>query len=175
MLLLITPPKHLNSAIHRGGSLSCPFCRRSHATASGIVHHLENNSCPKAQNVDRETIYAFIREKDPHGAITNRQLTWHSHENGTFIASAASWNGRNYECYLCHRGFGQLRSLNQHLESPAHKQKIYHCFGRGCDKQFTALAALFNHLESESCGATRFGTVQKNVGGILTGRKMIGF
>lgn len=52
---------------------------------------------------------------------------------------------------------------------------VYHCPGRMCTKEFRALAALFSHLESETCGAVRFDVVQRNVGGLLTGRKRIGF
>jgi hypothetical protein len=66
-------------------------------------------------------------------------------------------------------------SLNSHLNSPAHREKVYHCPGRGCGKEFRALAPLFNHLESESCGAVRFETVQRNVGGILGGNRLIAF
>lgn len=44
-----------------------------------------------------------------------------------------------------------------------------------CGREFSALAALFNHLESEACGSVRFDDVQENVGGILSGRRMIGF
>ncbi|KAF2173361.1 hypothetical protein M409DRAFT_15646 [Zasmidium cellare ATCC 36951] len=167
--------QHLNSSTHRAGSIHCPFCSKPHTTASGIVHHLETNSCPNAKNLNRQKIYEIINRSDTRGVITNKQLTWHSEQNGDHIASTATWNGRQYECYLCHRGYNTLRSLNQHLDSPAHKQKIYHCFGRACSKQFTALAQLFNHLESESCGATRFNVVQQNASDILTGRRMIAF
>jgi hypothetical protein len=92
-------------------------------------------------------------------------------------ATSASYNHSRgyYECYLCHKGFGDLRSLNQHVNSPAHKEKVYHCPGRACGKEFRALAALFNHLESVTCGTVRFAAVQRSVGGILSGRRMIGF
>ncbi|WPA97988.1 uncharacterized protein RHO25_002599 [Cercospora beticola] len=112
---------------------------------------------------------------DTRGAITNKQLTWHEEENAELVASSASWNGYAYECYLCHRDFGSLRALNQHVSSPAHKQKIYHCLSRSCGRQFTALAQLFNHLESESCGATRFSVVQKNAAAVFSGQRMIGW
>jgi hypothetical protein len=38
------------------------------------------------------------------------------------------------------------------------------------------LAALFNHLESESCGFVRFESVQRSAGEFLMGRqRLIGF
>jgi hypothetical protein len=76
---------------------------------------------------------------------------------------------------VCHKAFRELKSLNAHVNSPAHKQKVYHCPGRGCAKDFRALAALFNHLESEACGAVRFEAVQRNVGVFLGGGRAIGF
>jgi hypothetical protein len=68
-----------------------------------------------------------------------------------------------------------LQGLNQHVNSSVHKEKAYHCPGRACAKEFTSLAGLFNHLESETCGAVRFDTVQRNVGGFLSGQRRIGF
>lgn len=69
-----------------------------------------------------------------------------------------------------------MKGLNQHVNSAAHSQKVYHCFGRGCGREFARLAGLFNHLESETCGAARFESVQRNVGGFLTGgQRAIGF
>lgn len=167
--------QHLHGSAHRGGSLSCPFCKKPHTTASGVAHHLETGSCQKAANLNRETIYKFVRQQDRTGIITNKMLTWCDEDNGNYTATSATYNGHQYECYLCHREYQTLRALNQHLGSPTHKQRIYHCFGRGCARQFTALAALFSHLESESCGATRFNVVQQNVNGMLTGRRMIAF
>jgi hypothetical protein len=76
---------------------------------------------------------------------------------------------------MCHREFGSLQALNQHVNSPAHREKVYHCPGRTCSKDFTALASLFNHLESEVCGAVRFEAVQRNVGNFLDGRRLISF
>ncbi|KAF2752874.1 hypothetical protein EJ05DRAFT_470949 [Pseudovirgaria hyperparasitica] len=161
---------HLNGAAHRANSIDCPFCKRNFTTATGVTHHLESGSCPNATNVNREVIYRAIRARDTSGVITHKTIEWHSQSNGSFEASNASWNGECFECYLCHRGFNTLRGLNQHLSSPAHKQRIYHCVSRRCGKEFTALAALFSHLESESCGAVRFERVQKSMQGILTGR-----
>ena len=45
-----------------------------------------------------------------------------------------------------------------------------------CESQFKTLAAMFNHLESESCGFIKFNGVQSNVGDILAGnQRLIGF
>jgi hypothetical protein len=64
-----------------------------------------------------------------------------------------------------------------HLNSPAHKQKVYHCPNstRKCGKQFVTLAALFNHLKSEACVYMRFKKVQRQVNHVLRGQKLISF
>ncbi|KAF2191199.1 hypothetical protein K469DRAFT_732670 [Zopfia rhizophila CBS 207.26] len=167
---------HLNSNIHRGSNISCPFCKRNFATATGVTHHLESGSCPNARTLNRDIIFREIRKRDPGHLITKKLLTWNRESSSSITVTERCWNGSCYECYLCHREFGSLNALNQHVNSPAHKQKIYHCPGRGCGKEFVSLAALFNHLESETCGAVKFEAVQRNVGGFLTGRqRLIGF
>jgi len=54
-------------------------------------------------------------------------------------------------------------------------EQIYHCFGRACVKQLSALAQLFKPLEGESCGATRFNVVQNNLRNIMTSSRQIAF
>ena len=169
--------QHLHSKIHQGQTISCPFCRAPFTTASGVAHHLEQSACPSARGLSRTKIHAELRKRDPQGLITQRLLTYPGSDSET-IATPATWNGYSYECYLCHRAFGKLSSLNQHLESPAHKQTLYRCpNSRKCGKEFVTLAGLFNHLESESCSFMRFEKVGNAVGWLLNpnSRKMIGF
>jgi hypothetical protein len=64
--------------------------------------------------------------------------------------------------------------LNRHVNSPAHKEEIYHCPGRAGGREFHTLAPLFNHLESETCVAVRFDAAQKIVAGFLSGQRPIG-
>lgn len=68
-----------------------------------------------------------------------------------------------------------MTSLDQHLNSPIHKQNLYHCPNQKCGKEFVSLAALFNHLESEGCGYMRFEKVNKRVGDVVRGRPFIEF
>jgi hypothetical protein len=99
--------------------MSCPFCKRGFATATGVAHHIESSACPNAPNINRDKVYQVIRSKDPHGAISKRLLTWHGSDQ--YEATGRCWNGYAYECYFCHREFNQLQSLSQHLNSPARK------------------------------------------------------
>jgi C2H2-type zinc finger protein len=168
-------PKHFRSKIHQGSNSTCPFCKRGFTTYTGLSHHLEAGSCPNARNVNRENVYKFVRSRDENHVITTKQIGWHiGVDNVVYEASSRAFNGYSWECYLCHRTFGSNTALNQHLNSPAHKSNLYRCPNRGCGNEFKTLAALFNHLESESCGFMRFSDVEK-AGNMMFHNKRIAF
>lgn len=97
----------------------------------------------------------MIRDRDR--AITNKQIESSKEASVQYSATINAFNGSYWECYLCHREFDKKHALNQHLNSPVHKQKVYRCPNakRLCGKEFVALAGLFSHLESESCASRR--------------------
>ncbi|EFR04358.1 hypothetical protein MGYG_07366 [Nannizzia gypsea CBS 118893] len=168
---------HLKSKVHIGNGVKCPFCKTGYTTASGLAHHLERASCPKAPNMNRETILRKVRECDPHGRFTTKQITWDDDEedNSHYSATDRAYNGRSWECYICNSCFKYRSGLNNHLNSPVHKQNVYRCPNRRskCGKEFVTLAALFNHLESESCAVVRFEAVQRGVKDLIVRGRMI--
>ncbi|KAH8594480.1 hypothetical protein B0O99DRAFT_513835 [Bisporella sp. PMI_857] len=166
---------HLNSRAHRGQNISCPFCNSHLTTATGLTHHIESGSCPKAASLNRDMLYKFVRSKDPSGVITKNLIGWTGSTQYEASNRSYNWSRQGWECYLCHRLFGHLSSLNQHLNSPAHQKSLYHCPKRSCGKEFTTLAGIVNHLESESCGCTRFDNVQRSIHGIVSGNNLIAF
>ena len=118
----------------------------------------------------------FSPTPDPKGIITLKQITWHEGTRGTDEATDMAFNGSGWECYMCHRAFTTRHPLDQHLNSPAHRQEACRCpNGQKCGKEFVALAALFNHQESESCAFMRFEKVQTQGGQILSSNRMITF
>ncbi|KAF9892329.1 hypothetical protein FE257_002106 [Aspergillus nanangensis] len=165
---------HLNSKTHRANSICCPFCKATYTVASGLIHHLERGSCPAAPNLNRETILRFTRQMDRNGSITIRQIEWKD-EEVSYSATDHAFNGTYWECYICHRMFKSHISPNQHLNSPAHKQNVYHCpnMKSACGKEFSTLAALFNRLESETCSFIRFEKVQRSVHNVIQGRGLL--
>lgn len=172
----LTCLQHLRSRIHCPSDVQCPFCQTTRSTATGLVHHLERGNCPNAP-LDRDKLYRIIRQKDPNGVIAKKLLEGSGPKTYERLANSNSWNPRRrgYECYLCHRLFNSLHGLDQHITSPVHQQSLYHCPNRACGRDFTTLAAVMNHLESESCNFMRFSAVQKNVQRIVNPRNMIQF
>ncbi|KAL7627146.1 hypothetical protein AAE478_003922 [Parahypoxylon ruwenzoriense] len=166
---------HLNSRAHRGQQIQCPFCKSRHATATGLTHHVETGSCPNAAGLNRDTLYKFVRSKDSRGIITKNLIGWTGSTEYEANDRSYNWVRQGWECYLCHRLFDLLKSLNQHLNSPipADQESLYHCPNRACKKEFTTLAGIINHLESESCGCTRFENVQRSIQGVVSGNRLI--
>lgn len=78
------------------------------------------NASPNA-TTDRDSIYRYVRGKDPNGIIFKKLLEWQG--TSRYEASARNWNGDGYECYLCHRDFSSLHRLNQHLNSAAREYR----------------------------------------------------
>ncbi|KAM0278704.1 hypothetical protein ACHAQH_004997 [Verticillium albo-atrum] len=152
--------QHLRSGIHVGANLPCPFCQKGFAVATGVAHHLESGACPKAP-LDRDQVFRAIARYDQNGQFTKKLINYHGAV--TYEASDMAYNHHvdAWECYLCHKVFRTKTSLNQHLRSPTHQQALYHCPSLRCRKDFATVAALFNHLESEACGAMRFEEVQE--------------
>lgn len=161
-----------------------------------MVHHLERGSCPGAPQLNRDQIYKLVRSRDPSGIISKKLIGWVGEANVTYEASSRSWNGFGYECYLCHKQCSSLSGLNQHMNSAARKytasmrcntytdhrsrivtdqQELYHCPNLACRANFKTLAAIINHLESESCGAVRFDRVQQRAADIFRGGRTITF
>ncbi|KAH8171557.1 c2H2-type zinc finger domain-containing protein [Sarocladium implicatum] len=166
---------HRNSKIHRAANMPCPFCQKLYHSATGLVHHLERGSCPKAP-LDRTKMYEAVQRRDPNGVLTKKLLTW-SEASVVYEATELAYNEDEdaYQCYLCKKQFRSLQSLNQHLKSPVHQQDLYRCPNRSCKREFTTLAAVISHLESEACQFMRFEAVQSTTQRILDPTRMIQF
>jgi len=158
-----------------GNSIQCPFCKNSYTTASGVTIHLESGTCTSGLN--RDKINTAIQNLDRNNVITRPMLTMPGYDRVETIATSRSWNGHSFECYLCHREFNSLKGLNQHIQSPAHEQPLYHCPNARCARPFKVLSGLVQHVESETCGFMRFMQVQQQartgienmVGRMITG------
>lgn len=164
--------QHRKSRIHQGFTVECPFCDDDFTTA-GLAHHVESSACPES-DLDRVLLFRALRKRDPENQFIEHMYSWDS--GFTLADMKGAWNGSGYQCTTCADTFGgytfeRAHSWLQHLEtSDAHQPKLYHCPNRRCRKKFPSLAAFYHHLESESCGFTRFAIVQRNASGFLAGR-----
>lgn len=167
------PLQHLNSSIHREENNFCPFCGMGYSTPSGVYCHLESGSCHNAPSLNRVEVHLKIERADPHGLITDKHITTTAEPETPEGWIEWTRGGDHFECPLCQRLFRTATSLIQHLNSPAHQQRLYHCPNKDqCPKQFNSLAGMCAHLESGSCGFMQFGqvrTLQKQLNRALQG------
>lgn len=104
----------------------------------------------------------MIQRADPDGKITNKEPKSQKENQESEPATTKRPRKARHCCNQCQRVFVNADALRQHLNSAAHKKKIYHCPNKeDCDKEFTSFAGLCGHLESESCGFMKFAQVRK--------------
>ncbi|KAH9902614.1 hypothetical protein C8Q73DRAFT_785276 [Cubamyces lactineus] len=173
---------HHRSTLHRGRTITCPMrgCSKAFVSSAALIHHLESGGC--ASRVDRDTVNRIVEHLDRQNTIINpaRMVAGGANARRPAVidqwATARSWNGSAFECYLCHRTYRTLSALNQHLQSPAHDDKLYRCPQNlyGCGAQFVALSAFCQHVESGRCGVCRFrGEVDRVLEGLSSRMKRL--
>ncbi|KAI1357145.1 hypothetical protein F5Y08DRAFT_355638 [Xylaria arbuscula] len=86
--------------------------------ATSLSYHVESGSCPNASHMNRDLVYKIVRNLDPGGAITKNLIDWPG--STQYEATDRSYNPecQVWECFICHKPFKRLESLNQHLSSP---------------------------------------------------------
>ncbi|KAF9805514.1 hypothetical protein IEO21_09012 [Rhodonia placenta] len=163
---------HLKSSFHKERTVPCPGqgCTKLFLSGAGLVNHLESGACPS--RTTRHHVNKLAVRYDETNIVTNasRLLTGpDGHMQPKLpvvsIATSLSFNGTQFECFLCHRAFKTLGRLNEHLASPAHDDEIYKCpaLWDGCGAEFRTLSGLCQHVESETCGIRRFNRHMQNV------------
>lgn len=158
---------HLRSSAHQPRRLRCPGsrCKASFITEAGLVLHCESGAC--RSGVTRRAVDRVVTSVDRGNIITDptKMIEALNAPITEIWATSQSWNGKAFECILCHREFTDLTRLNQHLHSPAHENTKYLCppAWNGCKTQFKTLSGLMQHVESETCGVAKFKQRFKNV------------
>ncbi|KAI9454521.1 hypothetical protein F5148DRAFT_1151681 [Russula earlei] len=156
--------QHLDSKIHQPANVRCPGrgCGRLFISHGALTLHFESGTCPSGMT--RGELNRLVVRADRNNYITNpdRLLTGPLGQplaKSTW-ATELSWNGEEYECFLCHSTFATLGRLNLHLQSPRHEEKIYRCPKSDCRTQFVTLSGLCQHVEGGSCGVRIFRRVR---------------
>lgn len=151
--------QHRSSRAHKTSDIPCAMCSRMFKAPSEIAAHVESGGCNP--NINRHHVSAAIHAIDISPPITiARRIESPASPVVHFSASEMAFNGKAYECYICHGTFTKLQFLNLHLNSPVHDADEFKCPKRKCGKKFKLISSLIQHIESESCGVARFATVQ---------------
>ncbi|TFK75427.1 hypothetical protein BDN72DRAFT_892375 [Pluteus cervinus] len=158
--------QHSASAAHRDRSICCPLCGQGFKVPSSIPMHIESGACQ--EGITRHHVTAAVHNMKIIPSISaSRLLTgptssvYRMQPAISYIATEQAFTGTAFECYLCHKQFKQLRALNAHLDSAAHDDDEFKCPNRRCNKEFTLISALIQHIESEACGVARFRQVER--------------
>lgn len=142
----------------------CPLCDADYVDATGIISHLETGGCSVAR-FTRKTLYGFLLAADPDSVFTKSKLDPPMNIQRRHRQNRRGW----WECSICRREFYDWHDLNQHLNSPFHEQCLYHCPNDDeCDREFTTLAGVFNHMQGGYCGYMSYNDVQKRMKSILS-------
>ncbi|OSX58593.1 hypothetical protein POSPLADRAFT_1060479 [Postia placenta MAD-698-R-SB12] len=168
---------HLRSSKHKERTVPCPGmkCQKLFLSGAGLLNHLESGGCRSGAN--RHHVNALAVRYDKANVITNASRLLPGLDGYVppkppviAIATASSFNGSQYECFLCHRSFKTLGRLNEHMQSPAHDAEIYRCPTKweGCGAEFRTLSGLCQHVESEACEIRRFNQPMQDVIGDVT-------
>jgi hypothetical protein len=151
----------------------CTECGRVFQNQHSLRQHLDsklhrpsNIVCP-GRKCNRSFIDNFIT--NPSRLIGGPPGEYEPLMSASAWATERSWNGMEYECFLCHSTFKTLDRLNQHLQSPRHDEKIYKCPKLDCRVEFVTLSALCQHVERGSCGVRMFKQVQNAMESLTRG------
>ncbi|KAH8108274.1 hypothetical protein DFH11DRAFT_1843621 [Phellopilus nigrolimitatus] len=171
---------HRASSIHTPRTIVCPGrnCGRAFVSVSALLLHAESGGCPSG--ITRQAVDAFVARMDRRNVITNpaRMISGPGGyspptETQYLVTHATTWNGDAYECFLCNNEFATLLSLDRHLRSPRHRERIYRCPGARCGLEYSALSALCQHVERGGCGVRTNRQVQDVMGRLTSGMRTI--
>ncbi|TFK75429.1 hypothetical protein BDN72DRAFT_832306 [Pluteus cervinus] len=158
--------QHSASAVHHDRPICCPLCGQAFRVPSSIPMHIESGACQGG--ITRHHVTAAVHNMNIIPSISaSRLLTgptnlvYSVQPTIYYLATKQAFTGTAFECYFCRRQFRQLRALSAHLNSAAHDKDNFKCPNRRCNKEFTLISGLVQHIESGACGLARFGQVQR--------------
>ena len=129
-------------------SYRCRVCGRSFGDNVALMQHAENNRrCSVGAAVVHRGVSAW------EGSRGQQVFTSGRSGFSELVASEEAFDGYEYVCCICDRGWPKLAQLNQHLGSGAHDgSDNYEC--RSCGATFSRLAQILQHQKNGNCGNT---------------------
>ncbi|RWQ94885.1 putative zinc finger protein [Paecilomyces variotii] len=188
--------QHKTSLIHQPiSNLEClsKDCRKRFPSPSALLHHLESGLCVSGTN--RHTLNALIQKHDQDRLISNTDSVFASivgageKLQGAGGSASSTTSDSDWDVIYTPSDSGVStpaisepgsapfkthRALQQHMESPAHAPRIFHCpvllapvnhKGVAVQRSFSTLSGLAQHLESGACkgGKSTFRNVARYV------------
>ncbi|PFH47511.1 hypothetical protein AMATHDRAFT_67591 [Amanita thiersii Skay4041] len=158
--------RHNASPVHNPKKQRCFACSAIFKTPSGLAQHIES-TCPNlGQN--RHHVTAAIQSLKVASPISLRLFKPMKFMTGakrrpliTYYSTAQSFNGKGFECCVCHKTFHSRQSLEAHLNSPVHDEDQFKC--PKCRMQFKLVSGLVQHIESEACGISSLMDVERRL------------
>ncbi|EEY19413.1 conserved hypothetical protein [Verticillium alfalfae VaMs.102] len=165
--------QHMNALGHR-----FPSTNATHVTVISTARRMRPSTWTHRATGGTS---AFAPRKCPVNSVSTSSAILNN-TRWTTTATVAHVTDRAYnnlinawETDLCHQVFNLRSSLNQHLNSPAPQQALYHCPKHEMPQEVCNAGALFNRLESETCGAMRFDDVERHAQAMLNPDRLLNY
>jgi hypothetical protein len=153
---------HLQSKQHQQRVHPCGLhgCSVAGLSPSGLILHWERGRC--ASGINRRSLDLIVVGSKLKSILINSayhlgRYPYEPERSPQVATSRSSWTRQGYECRMCSRLFKTLQSLNAHLRSGVHNAKrgMYRCpqAHDGCQRTFSNLGSLAQHIEQGRCGA----------------------
>jgi hypothetical protein len=94
-------------------------------SVAAVAHHLESGTCAARPHFNDDTLYAFIRNKDPDEIVTSAASGNQGQGFSGKDAGEQMRRGRWYPCPLCWKRYRVLEDLRRHLDSGFRKSNPF--------------------------------------------------
>ncbi|KAL2268443.1 hypothetical protein VTJ83DRAFT_3289 [Remersonia thermophila] len=130
-------------------------------------------TCEARPDLNDEKLFAMVRAKDKLNILTKDLQGDNAPPSAQTKMAEGMFRQGWHWCSLCPRRFKDLKALQQHMASAAHRPNLYRCPSQWCTAEFKKLSAVINHLESGACGYVKPRQVHKFVRDILTKKNRV--
>ncbi|TGZ83680.1 hypothetical protein EX30DRAFT_338294 [Ascodesmis nigricans] len=112
--------------------VKCRPCNRKFVDAAAMVAHLESGRCKSGmkRGVVDLAVMAFDKDGVVHDGDGVRRMVKEEERmrmERKRIEFVDEVDGRRWRCEICGKKFKMQKGLEMHLESPVHREKVYHC------------------------------------------------
>lgn len=100
---------HMESKAHKPASFECPRCHKTFTSPAHVAGHLESEASCLPNG--RHDLKRFIQKMDKYHYITKPAIELPGFPaSPNYEATASSFNGTHYECFLCGNEYRSLHA-----------------------------------------------------------------